>query len=275
MSEILFASAFGLFIGMQIIIIYYNKNDHELLREQKPILVTIDQNILYVYDEVLELHKKVNGLFKLNRNKLRQCRYLFPNARNALMEGFIEFHDGLIIVLISIISGILIIILFVRLSSFTHRALTDEQDTEYAWTVIPLLILLCIGFPSLRLLYMVDVQRESGITVKALGHQWYWEYDYPDMNSFGSYLWGADYRQLDADRRLLIALDRPTQILIRAADVLHSWTIPRLAAKADAVPGRVNKLSLVTKRPGVYFGQCREICGRNHRFIPITMECIY
>lgn len=153
-----------------------------------------------------------------------------------------------------------------------HRMMKESQSLEYTWTLLPTLVLLAIGIPSLRLLYLVDEAAIGNLTVKALGHQWYWHYEYPGSSSFDSYLNVRPYRLLDSENRLSIPILQGAQMLITAADVLHSWTIPSMGIKADAVPGRVNKLSLRRKRVGVYYGQCSEICGRNHRFIPIAME---
>ena len=118
----------------------------------------------------------------------------------------------------------------------------------------------------------MDEAAIGNLTVKALGHQWYWHYEYPGSSSFDSYLNVRPYRLLDSENRLSIPILQGAQMLITAADVLHSWTIPSMGIKADAVPGRVNKLSLRRKRVGVHYGQCSEICGRNHRFMPIAME---
>ena len=197
----------------------------------------------------------------------------FQNACRPLMEQIHIFHDWLMVFLISISVGTLWSILIIRKSTMSNRALTESQTVEFIWTILPSLVLVAIGLPSLRLLYLVDEIGGASITVKALGHQWYWHYDYPDFPAFDSYIIRSDYRLLDTDHRLIFPMGHAVQILISAADVLHSWTIPTIAVKADAVPGRVNKLTLMPKRPGVFFGQCREICGRNHRFMPISIEC--
>ena len=272
-TELYLIVAARLSIGILRVSIYYNKNDHILLKEQKPILTGIDGTVNYVYIEVLELHKKVNGLFKILRPHTRMfIPILFPDAGRITIEQLQYFHDHLILILITISCGILGTIYIIICSSYRNRDLTESQTVEMIWTVVPLFIIIAIGLPSLNLLYLVDDSSTGCTTSKAIGHQWYWEYDYPDCPSIDSYMNISDLRLLNTDNRLICTTNLSIQILISAADVLHSWTIPSLAVKADAVPGRVNKLILTPKRPGIYFGQCSEICGSNHRFMPISIE---
>lgn len=135
---------------------------------------------------------------------------------------------------------------------------------------------MAIALPSLRLLYIIDDIGTPGMTVKRVGHQWYWSYEYSDFFSseIDSYIIPSPLRLLDCDNRLLLPAQSPVRVLVTSADVLHSWTVPVLGIKADAVPGRLNQLSLFRDRAGVFFGQCREICGRNHRFMPIVVEVL-
>jgi len=135
-------------------------------------------------------------------------------------------------------------------------------------------VLIAIALPSLRLLYMVDEAGEPVITFKAVGHQWYWSYEFRDfLNAdYDAYITESAYRLLDCDNRIIIPASAPLRVLVTAADVLHSWTVPAIGIKADAVPGRLNQLTLYSDRPGRYYGQCSEICGRNHRFMPISLE---
>ena len=187
-------------------------------------------------------------------------------------EQMHQLHDWLLMFIASISYGVCCWITMALYGLLTNRRLYERQYVEVLWTIIPCLILFIIAIPSLRLLYIVD-SRNAAVAVKAIGRQWYWEYEYPNSDTFNSYIVSGDYRYLDVDNRLEIPLDHEVQMLITAADVLHSWTLPTMAVKADAVPGRINKIRIVAKRTGLYFGQCREICGRNHRFMPIAMEC--
>ena len=193
----------------------------------------------------------------------------FPNACTVTIEMLHNFHDWVMIFLVGISWGTLRYIL--NNNNLTDRTLTESQTVETVWTVIPGLVLLGIGIPSLRLLYFTDDGVGRRMTVKTLGHQWYWSYSYPDHPVYDSYLTRSEYRLLDSDHHLIIPCNI-VQVLISAADVLHSWSVPTLGVKGDAVPGRVNKVILLPKCPGVFFGQCREICGSNHRFIPIALE---
>ena len=156
-------------------------------------------------------------------------------------------------------------------NKITYRGLIQYHPAELMWTLWPILILFAIALPSLKLLYLIDEPENTRHTAKAQGHQWYWQYDIPNLTSYDSFMIG-NYRFLDVDNRLILPTLMKTRILITAADVLHSWTLPTIGAKADAVPGRVNKLTVLPQRSGVYYGQCREICGRNHSFIPIAVE---
>ena len=156
----------------------------------------------------------------------------------------------------------------------------ESQSLELFWTVAPTFILLVIGFPSIRLLYLIDEFYSPLVTLKTLGHQWYWRYEYSDFSDkeFDSYivplsdLNTEDTRLIEVDNRIVLPFKTQIRNLISSADVLHSWTIPSLGVKADAVPGRLNQVRFFINRPGLLYGQCSEICGANHRFMPICIE---
>lgn len=158
----------------------------------------------------------------------------------------------------------------------------ESQGLELFWTIIPSFILIFIGLPSIRLLYLLDEVYNPAITIKTIGHQWYWSYEYSDFINleFDSYIIPSNeiriniFRLIDVDNRIIAPLNSQVRTLITAADVLHSWTVPRMGIKADAVPGRLNQVNFYTNRPGLFFGQCSEICGANHRFMPIVIETI-
>lgn len=158
--------------------------------------------------------------------------------------------------------------------------LLESQPLELFWTIVPSFILIFIGLPSIRLLYLLDEVYKPSITLKTIGHQWYWSYEYSDFLNleFDSYITPSserenfNFRLLDVDNRTIIPINTQIRTLVTAADVLHSWTVPALGVKVDAVPGRLNQVNFLTNRPGIFFGQCSEICGANHRFIPICIE---
>ena len=196
----------------------------------------------------------------------------YPNGGRIMIEKILFFHDWLLVFILPITLITICSILLIKNIKYINRNLLDSQVIELLWTIGPLVILGLIGLPSLKLLYLIDEIYESRRTIKTMGRQWYWQYDYPDIPSYDSFMIQENYRNLEVDHRLVTPSNTNVQMLISAADVLHSWTLPTMAVKADAVPGRVNKLSLKPRRPGVYYGQCSEICGRNHRFMPISME---
>lgn len=186
------------------------------------------------------------------------------------------------VILIFIITGVGVILRGVFLGGYVNRSLLENQTVEVIWTLTPAVILLFIAFPSLKLLYLLDEVGEPALTVKIIGHQWYWRYEYSDFSDvrFDSYiiperdLRRGGFRALEVDTRIVVPFKTPVRVLVTAADVIHSWTLPRLGVKTDAIPGRLNQLRFTRLRPGVIYGQCSEICGANHRFIPIVLESV-
>nr|AST10223.1 cytochrome c oxidase subunit II [Abachrysa eureka] len=204
------------------------------------------------------------------------------NSASPLMEQLIFFHDYtlLILTMITILVGYLMITLF--FNKFTNRFLLEGQMIELIWTILPAITLIFIALPSLRLLYLLDEIDNPSITLKSIGHQWYWSYKYSDFLNieFDSYMIPSNelelnnFRLLDVDNRTIIPMNTQIRILVTAADVLHSWTVPSLGVKIDATPGRLNQTNFFINRPGLFFGQCSEICGANHSFMPIVIESI-
>uniref|UniRef100_UPI0030FE76F7 cytochrome c oxidase subunit II n=1 Tax=Ixodes trianguliceps TaxID=347913 RepID=UPI0030FE76F7 len=204
---------------------------------------------------------------------------MFSNSNSPIMEQMIFFHDHsmLIILMITIIT--LYMIMNIMFNTFSSRFLMEGQEIETIWTIIPAITLIFIAFPSLRLLYLLDESFSSSISIKIIGHQWYWSYEYSDFNiEFDSFMIPSSemnsnsFRLLDVDNRMIIPFNTNIKYLISSADVIHSWTIPSLGMKMDAIPGRLNQSFSMANRPGLFFGQCSEICGANHSFMPISME---
>jgi cytochrome c oxidase subunit 2 len=149
---------------------------------------------------------------------------------------------------------------------------------EVVWTIIPVIILVCLSIPSLQILYYIE-ENDPFLTLKVMGHQWYWNYEIIDINiEFDAYMlpevWAGEVRLIEADHRIIIPTNKDIRNLVTAADVLHCWALPSLGVKADAVPGRLNQVFINIIRPAIIYGQCSEICGANHSFIPITIESI-
>lgn len=199
-----------------------------------------------------------------------------------LIEQLIFFHDHTLIILLIITVLVGYIILSLIFNTYNYRYLLEGQIIELIWTILPAITLIFIALPSLRLLYLLDEINNPLITIKTIGHQWYWSYEYSDFKSieFDSYiipsneLKSFNFRLLDVDNRIAIPFNSQIRILVSAADVLHSWTIPSIRVKIDATPGRLNQINFFLNRSGIFYGQCSEICGANHRFIPIVIESI-
>nr|AOY39069.1 cytochrome c oxidase subunit 2 [Rhizophagus dispar] len=204
------------------------------------------------------------------------------DSGSPLMEQLSFFHDHalLILVIITVLVGQLMFSLF--FNKFSHRYLLEGQTIEVIWTVLPAVTLIFIALPSLRLIYILDEINNPVISVKSIGHQWYWSYEYSDFKNieFDSYMIPINdmkpfnFRLLDVDNRMVIPFESQIRLLVTSTDVIHSWTIPALGVKIDATPGRLNQVSFSTNRSGLFFGQCSEICGANHSFMPIVMESI-
>nr|UFZ13140.1 cytochrome c oxidase subunit II [Ctenochauliodes punctulatus] len=204
------------------------------------------------------------------------------DSASPMMEQLTFFHDHtlLILIMITILVGYLMSTLF--FNKFTNRLLLEGQTIEIIWTILPAITLVFIALPSLRLLYLLDEISDPSITLKSIGHQWYWSYEYSDFSNieFDSYMTpyhempSNGFRLLDVDNRIILPMLSQIRVLVTAADVLHSWTIPSLGVKIDATPGRLNQTSFFMNRPGLFYGQCSEICGANHSFMPITIESI-
>lgn len=238
----------------------------------------------------------------------------FQDPATPVMEGIIHFNNQLmfLMILIACFVGWMLyrsLILFsvesdesVLPENFTHSTLL-----EVVWTISPALILMLIGLPSFALLYSMEEVVDPSITLKVVGHQWYWSYEYSDYVSqlseateeeltqvksinFDSYLIPEDdlsipkpygvgrggkvFRLLEVDNRVVLPINTHIRVLVTSADVLHSWAIPSLGVKVDSCPGRLNQVHLFIKREGVFYGQCSEICGVNHGFMPIVVQAV-
>nr|YP_009387527.1 cytochrome c oxidase subunit II [Nauphoeta cinerea]ARS88096.1 cytochrome c oxidase subunit II [Nauphoeta cinerea]QHD59281.1 cytochrome oxidase subunit II [Nauphoeta cinerea] len=204
------------------------------------------------------------------------------DSASPIMEQLIYFHDHALMIIIMILMIVSYMMIMLVMNKFTNRFLLEGQLIEVAWTIAPAIILIFIAIPSLRLLYLMDEINNPAVTLKTIGHQWYWSYEYSDFLKieFDSYMIpqnemnNQDFRLLDVDNRATLPMNTFIRIIITATDVLHSWTIPSLGVKADATPGRLNQTSFLISRPGLFYGQCSEICGANHSFMPIVIESV-
>nr|WNH23782.1 cytochrome c oxidase subunit II [Callechelys marmorata] len=206
----------------------------------------------------------------------------FQDAASPVMEEMIHFHDHALMIVFLISTLVLYIIVAMVTTNLINLYILDSQGIEIVWTVLPAIILILIALPSLRILYLMDEINDPHLTVKAIGHQWYWSYEYTDYEDLGfdSYmiptqdLSPGQFRLLETDHRMVVPMESPVRVLVTAEDVLHSWAVPAMGVKMDAVPGRLNQTAFIATRPGVYYGQCSEICGANHSFMPIVVEAV-
>lgn len=204
------------------------------------------------------------------------------DATSPIIEELLHFHDHTLIIVFLISSLVLYIISLILTTKLTHTSTIDAQEVETVWTILPAIILISIALPSLRILYIIDEINNPSLTVKTIGHQWYWSYEYTDYEdlNFDSYiiptqeLKPGELRLLEVDNRVVLPIEMTIRILVSSEDVLHSWAVPSLGLKTDAIPGRLNQTTLIATRPGLYYGQCSEICGSNHSFIPIVLEIV-
>nr|WNH37169.1 cytochrome c oxidase subunit II [Myctophidae sp.] len=206
----------------------------------------------------------------------------FQDAASPVMEELIHFHDHALMIVIMISLMVFYMIVAMVSTKLTNKYIIDSQEVEVVWTVLPGMILILIALPSLRILYLMDEINDPHLTIKAVGHQWYWSYEYTDYEdlAFDAYmvptqdLLPGQFRLLETDHRVVVPTESPVRVLVTAEDVLHSWAVPALGVKMDAVPGRLNQTAFLTSRPGVFYGQCSEICGANHSFMPIVVEAV-
>ncbi|MBM3486689.1 MAG: cytochrome c oxidase subunit II [Alphaproteobacteria bacterium] len=205
-----------------------------------------------------------------------------------LMREIVSFHNALLIVitLISLFVLVLLVYVFIKFNAKANpKASKTTHNTviEVLWTVIPVVILVAITASSFRLLYHQDVvPKQTDMTIKAIGKQWYWSYEYPDHGNFtfdalmvpDKELKPGQPRLLQTDNVVVVPVNATVKVLITAADVIHAWTVPSFGVKADAVPGRTQERWFKADREGTFYGQCSELCGVNHGFMPITVEVV-
>jgi cytochrome c oxidase subunit 2 len=262
--------------------------------------------------------KKLNNLFetmefdfKVQADTPEFMQLSFQDPASPIVEGIINLHHDIMTLLIFVL-GFVTVVMGTTISAFNARnytpavyytGMTHHAPLEFVWTLIPCLILWVIAMPSFSLIYSLDDLLTAKMTIKVIGHQWYWSYEYGEIaddntiltdsenqtpKSFDSYMVSEEnltnfrktdnvsdlrvYRLLEVDNRLIVPWLEHIRFLITSADVLHSWAVPSLGIKMDAVPGRINQVGVFINRSGVFYGQCSEICGVNHAFMPICLE---
>jgi cytochrome c oxidase subunit II len=211
----------------------------------------------------------------------------FQPAASPVMNMIESLHNLLLFIIVAISAFVLGLLGYACLRYHANRNQMASRRThnsvlEIAWTAIPVLILVVIAIPSFKLLYFMDRAANPEMTLKAIGHQWYWSYEYPDNGNFtfDAYmiadqdLQAGQPRLLAVDNRVVLPVDTDVRVLTTATDVIHSWAMPALGVKMDAIPGRLNETWLRIEQPGIYYGQCSELCGDYHGFMPIEIEAM-
>jgi cytochrome c oxidase subunit 2 len=206
-----------------------------------------------------------------------------------VMEQVQAFHNLLLVIITAIVIFVLGLLLFVcfrfnEKANPTPSKTTHNTLIEIVWTAVPVIILVVIAIPSFKLLYYEDVVVDSDMTIKAIGRQWYWSYEYPDHGGFqfDSFMIPDDQidpskgqiRQLSTDTQVVLPVDTNVRILVTASDVLHSFALPAFGIKIDAIPGQLNETWVRVNEPGTYYGQCSELCGVGHADMPIMVKAV-
>jgi cytochrome c oxidase subunit 2 len=211
----------------------------------------------------------------------------FQTALSPSMERIVDFNFMVTIIIVVISAFVFGLMAWIVYRYNAKRNPTPSKTThntmlEVAWTIVPVIILLVIAVPSFRLLYYVDSVEDADMTLKAIGHQWYWSYEYPDHGDFtfdavileDDELEEGQLRLLETDEAVVLPAGATIRLLTTADDVIHSWAVPSLGVKMDSVPGRVNETWFKINREGTYYGQCSELCGTLHGFMPIKIEAV-
>lgn len=206
----------------------------------------------------------------------------FQDRNSPTIEHLIYFHDhAIVVVVFLIILFFLLTLVYMSNKNFNHNFL-ESHTIEFFWTFSPSLLLFFLAVPSLKLLYIIEESIEPIFNIKITGYQWFWNYEYIESNKNiinnlierNILKCNKKLKLLETSNNVILPFHIPTRLLVTSKDVIHSWSMPSLCNKVDAVPGRINQIVTIANRPGIFVGQCSEICGSGHRFIPILMESI-
>ena len=220
-------------------------------------------------------------------NQPKEWQLGFQNPASDSMRDIVSFHNNLLLPIIIAISVFVLFLMLYACVRFRASAnpnpskRTHNVTVEILWTLIPCLILIVMAVPSFKILYKQDTIPKADLTIKAVGYQWYWGYEYPDENIiFDSYMIEEKDLRLDqprllsVDNEVVVPVNKVVKVLITANDVLHAWALPAFGVKRDAVPGRINETWFKAEKEGTYYGQCSELCGIKHAFMPITVKVV-
>jgi len=227
------------------------------------------------------------GASAAHAEQAQPWQMIFQDAASPVMHDIIAFNGLIMPIMIGIFLFVLALLFYAMYRFSEKRNPVPSKTThntliEVVWTAIPIMILIVIAIPSFKLLYFQDRAADPDMTIKAIGHQWYWTYEYPDHDglTFDALIIADDEigegqsRLLETDNRIVVPVETTIQVLVAADDVIHAWAVPAFGVKVDAVPGRLNETWFRAEREGVFYGQCSELCGAYHGFMPITVEVV-
>ena len=232
------------------------------------------------------------SIFNIYADAPESFQYGFQDPATPVMIGLINLHHDIMFLIILIMVSVSWVLAratngFLEEKNSVPVNIVHASTLEVVWTIVPGLVLMVIAIPSFALLYAADELVDPAMTIKVVGHQWYWSYEYSDYETddgdslnFDSYIVQEDdlaigsLRLLEVDNRVVVPTNTHVRVIVTAADVLHCWAVPSFGFKIDACPGRLNQSSIFVQREGVYYGQCSEICGVNHGFMPIVVEAV-
>ncbi len=220
-------------------------------------------------------------------NQVTNWQTGLQDAASPVMAQIHSLYDFLNIIIVLIVAFVLALLIYVcyrfrEKNNPTPSKTTHNSVVEILWTVIPVIILISMGVPSLKLLFFMDKTYEPDMTLKVSGHQWYWSYEYPDHGDFTFEAWMVDEEELEEDQPRLLTTDEVVvlpvntniRVLLTSDDVIHAWAVPQFGIKIDAMPGRTNETWVRIEKEGTYYGQCSELCGVNHGFMPIKIRAV-
>jgi cytochrome c oxidase subunit 2 len=232
------------------------------------------------------------NIFNVYADAAESFQFGFQDPATPVMIGLINLHHDIMFLIILIMVSVSWVLAratngFLEEKNSVPVNVVHASTLEVIWTIVPGLVLMVIAIPSFALLYAADELVDPAMTIKVVGHQWYWSYEYSDYETddgeslnFDSYIVQEDdltigsLRLLEVDNRVVVPTNTHVRVIVTAADVLHCWAVPSFGFKIDACPGRLNQSSIFVQREGVYYGQCSEICGVNHGFMPIVVEAV-
>jgi cytochrome c oxidase subunit 2 len=211
----------------------------------------------------------------------------FQAPVSPVMQNVHDFHTFVLVIITAIVLLVTVLLGYCmwRFNASRHPVpsrTTHNTVVEVLWTVVPVLVLVAIAIPSFRILYQQQVIPQADLTVKAVGHQWYWSYEYPDLGEFSfdslmvqdRELKDGQPRLLAVDNDMVVPVNRTVRVITTSADVIHAFALPAFGVKVDSVPGRLNEAWFLATQTGVYYGQCSELCGRDHAYMPIAIRVV-